>query len=161
MKWTYASAELDDDLIYRYALWRVWDDDRPYVQFIGLNPSTADAVEDDPTIRKCYGFASRWGYGGFCMTNLFAFRATKPAVMKRAVDPVGPENDQWLNAVASFADIQVAAWGLHGRHRGRDKIVLAMFPNLQCIHVTKDGHPGHPLMLGYDSVLRPYKNEAV
>ena len=73
---------------YRYALSRVWAADKPYALFIGLNPSTADETLDDPTIRRCIDFAKRWGYGGLVMANLFAYRATDPAVMKRAAEPV-------------------------------------------------------------------------
>ena len=90
---------------YRYTLWRAWDMFNPgYVMFIGLNPSTADEVQDDPTIRRCIGYAKEWGYGAFCMTNIFAFRATDPRVMKAQADPVGPENDKWLTECAKGAD---------------------------------------------------------
>lgn len=93
-----------EDRAFRYTLWREWDvdsltgcaDDLPhghqFAQFIGLNPSTADETRDDPTIRRCIGFAKLWGYGALCMTNLFAFRATKPRDMRQAADPIGPEN---------------------------------------------------------------------
>ena len=78
------SAEFSPDKVYRYELWRIWDEALPVCMFIGLNPSTADETVDDPTIRRCINFAKEWGYGQLVMTNLFAFRATKPAEMMRA-----------------------------------------------------------------------------
>src|SRR5690242_6108456 len=99
---------------YRYTLWREWDIfDKNYVMFVGLNPSTADERVDDPTIRRCIDFAKRWGYGALCMTNLFAYRATDPRVMKAFPYPVGPENDKWLVRCAREAGVVVAAWGNH------------------------------------------------
>lgn len=86
---------------YRYSLWREWDataetKHEGYAMIVGLNPSTADEIHDDPTIRKCINFAQAWGYRALCMTNLFAYRATKPNVMRAAAEPVGPENDEVL-----------------------------------------------------------------
>lgn len=94
---------------YRFALWRIWDESKPYAMIIGLNPSTADEKEDDPTIARCIGFARSWGYGGLCMANLFAFRATEPADIFAASDPIGPGNDEWLIKLADGAGVVVAA----------------------------------------------------
>lgn len=135
------------DRIYRYTLWREWIGGDGYAMFVGLNPSTADETQDDPTIRRCIAFAKSWGYAGLCMTNLFAFRATDPKDMLAQGDPVGDENDDWLVRIASDAGVVVAAWGVHGTHLGRDKDVRAMLPNLHCLALTKEGHPGHPLYL--------------
>jgi hypothetical protein len=133
---------------YRYVLWREWIGGDGYAMFIGLNPSTADETQDDPTIRRCIGYAKAWGYSGLCMTNLFAFRATDPKNMKAAADPVGPENDQHLGMLAQRADVVVAAWGASGAHLGRDAKVIAMLDqSLFCLARTKGGHPGHPLYL--------------
>jgi hypothetical protein len=115
--------------------------------FVGLNPSTADAMLDDPTIRRCIGFARSWGYGGLMMTNLFAFRATLPRAMKAAIDPIGPDNDQVLRTAYLNAGIVIAAWGAHGAHKGRDVAVRAMLPRLHYLRLTQGGHPGHPLYL--------------
>ena len=115
--------------------------------FVGLNPSTADETQDDPTIRRCIAFAKAWGYGGVCMTNLFAYRATLPEVMKATSDPVGPDNDEYLRALAADAGVVVAAWGANGTHKGRDAEVRKLLPELHCLALTKDGHPGHPLYL--------------
>ena len=136
---------------YRYALWR---DLEPlgwqspfYVMFIGLNPSTADEVQDDPTIRRCKAFAKSWGYANMCMTNLFAFRATLPQDMKAAADPVGDKNDDTLLDLSRNAAVIVAAWGVDGAYRGRGEFVRRMLPGLHYLALTKDGHPGHPLYL--------------
>lgn len=133
---------------YRYTLWREWVGGKGYVMFVGLNPSTADETKDDATIRRCIGFAKAWGYSALCMTNLFAFRATKPKDMKAAADPVGPDNDKHLGRLAQRAGVVVAAWGADGTYRGRNTEVLAMLDQtLHCLSLTKDGHPGHPLYL--------------
>ncbi|WP_291517407.1 DUF1643 domain-containing protein [Acidovorax sp.] len=136
---------------YRYSLWRNWagllESGKGYAMFIGLNPSTADETEDDPTIRRCIAFAKSWGYDGLCMTNLFAFRATDPAVMLSETDPVGPENDSHLLEMARGAGIVIAAWGTPGAHFGRDAAIRKLIPNLHYLRLTKEGHPGHPLYL--------------
>ncbi len=132
---------------YRYTLWRRWDGALGVVMIIGLNPSTADASRDDPTVRRCIGYARDWGYGGLFLTNLFAFRATLPAAMKAAANPIGPDNDQHLLAVAGVAALRVAAWGVGGQHRGRAAAVAAMLPCLHCLRLSRDGHPMHPLYL--------------
>ena len=142
-----SSAVFSPCRTYRYLLWRWWEIPRGYVMFVGLNPSTADESIDDPTIRRCIGFAKAWGYGGLCMANLFAFRATQPAAMKAAHDPVGPDNDHALRESAERAGLLVAAWGVHGAHQDRAAAVMAMLPGIHCLRLTKDGHPGHPLYL--------------
>jgi hypothetical protein len=132
---------------YRYALHRMWEPNLGVVMFVGLNPSTADETMDDPTIRRCVAFARSWGFGSLCMTNLFAYRATQPADMLAQDDPVGPATDEYLLSIASVAGVVVAAWGVHGVHRGRGDQVRAMLPRLHYLRLTKDGHPGHPLYL--------------
>mgnify|MGYP000036960742 FL=1 len=141
---------------YRYTLWRVWDDSKPYAMFIGLNPSTADETDDDPTIRRCVGFAKNLGYGGLCMANLFAYRATDPSVMMSARDPVGPENDEWLGRLSSNAGIIIAAWGNNGKFLGRSKAVLCFIKNVQCLKVNNSGEPSHPLYIPADTIPIPY-----
>lgn len=132
---------------YRYSLWREWIGGDGYAMFVGLNPSTADETQDDPTIRRCVAFAQAWGYAGLCMTNLFAFRATEPKDMRSAPSPIGPENDSVLLAAASNAGVIVAAWGVNGTHMGRDAEVRELLPDMHVLALTKDGHPGHPLYL--------------
>lgn len=133
---------------FRYTLWRRWDADRPLAMIIGLNPSTADARRDDPTIRRCICFARDWGHGSLVVTNLFAFRATYPAELKAAADPVGPRNDLWIRRMAARADIIVAAWGNHGSWLGRSERVGRMLAGrLHCLRLTAAGQPAHPLYL--------------
>jgi len=138
---------------YRYELWRKWSD-APACVFIGLNPSTADETQDDPTIRRCIAFARSWGHGALGMFNLFAFRATDPKEMLSTEDPVGPDNDRVLSSLPSAASMIVAAWGTHGAHLSRDKTVLSLLPKLHALRLTKDGHPSHPLYL--PSNLTPF-----
>jgi hypothetical protein len=135
----YRSADFSLCRTYRYTLWRVWNSKVPPVCFIGLNPSTADELEDDPTIRRCMRFAKAWGYGGLVMANLFAFRATDLRVMKAAIDPVGPDNDAWLRRMADRAGIVIAAWGNHGSFMGRDRRVAGIIENLHCLGQQKTG----------------------
>ena len=145
------SAEFSPCRRYRYTLTRDWTGlhplDRGYVNFIGLNPSTADENLDDPTIRRCMGFTSAWGYDKLVVTNLFAFRATDPIDMKKAEDPEGYDNTNHIIRVAFGAALVVACWGVHGSFRDRDKQIKALIPDLRCLYKTKDGHPGHPLYL--------------
>jgi len=148
------SAVLSSCGQYRYELWRRWAEG-PHVLFIMLNPSTADATNDDATIRKCVAYAKRWGFGALCVGNLFAFRATDPKDMKAAADPIGPENNATLARLASEAGVIVAAWGAHGTHMSRDKAVMKMLPTINALHVTKDGSPGHPLYLKGDATPFP------
>lgn len=141
---------------YRYVLWRRWTRD-PLIAFIGLNPSTADEVENDRTIRRCIGFTKREGYGGLVMLNLFAYRHKSPDRLFAAADPVGPENDDLLVAYAGLSDKTVAAWGADPRARSQAKIVrnslvMAGVP-LHCLGTTADGSPRHPLYLRSDTPL--------
>jgi hypothetical protein len=153
---------------YRYTLGRVWEPRRPLLTFVMLNPSIADARDDDPTIRKCRGFAERLGFGGIHVVNLYAFRATKPPAMWAArtagTDIVGPENDDVLRAAFSRGDA-IAAWGANAakdplRVQFVSALARAAGSRLQALSVTKSGAPGHPLMLGYSSTLRPWPDRA-
>lgn len=156
---------------YRYVLWRQWDllDPEPvFMAFIGLNPSTADESVDDPTIRRCIGFAKREGYSGLYMLNLFAYRATLPRDMKLAADPVGPLNDQILADYIETAGKAVACWGNDGRHQERDLVVRGLrraSPHaktktvgeiLWCFGINGDRTPKHPLYLAGDTELIPF-----
>ena len=139
---------------FRYALWREWDESRPSVMLIGLNPSTADARTNDPTIRRCIGFARDWGFGGVRMLNLFAFRATYPSDLKAADDPVGPRNDEWLRRTARDSERLVACWGNDGAFMDRSAAVRRMLGNrLEVIRMNGSGEPAHPLYL--PKTLRP------
>lgn len=144
-----SGAEISPDNMRRYDLWRVWDKSKPYVLFIGLNPSTADAMMDDPTIRRCKRFAFDWGFGGVHMGNLFAYRATNPKEMKQQIDPVGFNNDYHLCHLAERAGIIICAWGADGGHHNRDQQVIKLLNDLPlfCLGKTKGGQPRHPLYL--------------
>src|SRR3989442_436141 len=98
---------------YRYALWRTWDPREPSVLFIGLNPSTADANEDDATVTRCTGFAQAWGYGQLVIANLFAYRTPRPEILRSTAHAIGRANNSWLLRLASESDLRVAAWGDH------------------------------------------------
>ena len=130
---------------YRYWLRRIWDPALTHCVFIGLNPSTADATEDDPTLRRCISFARKWGYGSLLMVNLFSLRATDPSVLKLAADPVGPRTDLWLRRATAETDTIVAAWGNGGLLMNRAMTVHQMLKNPYCLGLTALGMPRHPL----------------
>jgi hypothetical protein len=136
---------------YRYTLWRVVRRPiRSFVHVCGLNPSTATEHVNDPTIKRLISFVEAWNHDAFCMTNAFAFRATQPADMKAASDPIGPDNDAWLSKIAGLADLRVACWGAHGVHLARDvdvyRIMRAAGP-VHCLGLTQGAQPKHPLYL--------------
>ena len=151
------SAILSADRKYRYVLTRIWDEAKPTVVFIGLNPSTADEEVDDETIRKCIGYAKRWGYGKLIMVNLFAFRSTDPSMLKRVEDPVGPDNGSYIQKCVSESNLVIACWGNHGKLLNRDKVLMGSLPNLVCLKRNKNGTPRHPLYLSKDITPMPYK----
>lgn len=141
---------------YRYRLTRRWDNG-PTLCFIMLNPSTADAEKDDPTIRRCIRFAQESGYGGIDIGNLFGWRATTPSELTQIEAPVGPENDNILSKIISSTDCIVCAWGNKGVLLNRNAVVLAMIRSYgktpSCLKMTSNGHPAHPLYL--PAALRP------
>jgi hypothetical protein len=146
---------------YRYRLSRVWDEIAYVLPFVMLNPSIADAKIDDPTIRRCMGFARREGYGGIEVTNLYAFRATSPVDLWKAIDPEGPDNAQHLTDVAKAAAAYgvpiVCAWGAHGGRNNRPiAIMQAAGANLRCLGKTKGGNPRHPLYVRADQQFDPF-----
>lgn len=153
-----SSAKLSSCGQYRYALTRSWDASGPIVMFVGLNPSTADARIDDPTVRRCIAFARRWGFGKLLLTNLFALRSTDPSALIRAADPVGPENDDWIAKASQTADMTVVAWGVHGCLLERDREVLAQLGDPHCLGTTKSGAPRHPLYMPSNAPLRRFSS---
>jgi len=150
------SADFSPCRTYRYALWRTWGKAKPYALFICLNPSTADETDNDPTVTRCIDFAKQWGFGGLCMANLFAFRATQPKDLKQAKDPVGDANDKWLSKLHRDAGLVVAAWGNDGKFLGRADEVTKQLPNLYCLKINKSGEPAHPLYLKKGLKPAPY-----
>lgn len=163
------SAKLSADGVYRYALVRRWSfgtlggDGRPPAQFIMLNPSTADAELDDPTIRRCVVFARALDAGGIVVVNLYAFRATKPADLWKAADPVGPDADQYIETVAQRSVTDgaplIAAWGANARPDRVARaleVITAAGATLTALGVTKDGAPRHPLYLPSNARPEPW-----
>jgi len=151
-------AVLSDDGMYRYLLWRRWDKTKPRACFIMLNPSTADAEVDDPTIRRCIGFARAWGLGGIRVVNLYPFRATKPADLWRADVPEGHGNLGYIERAIDTGGIAVAAWGAHGKeNRGVRNLFYELGVPLYALKITKDGQPGHPLYIAGNAVPVVYE----
>lgn len=150
---------------YRYSLTRTFGGADGRAVFIMLNPSTADATQDDPTIRRCIGFAKAWNCGELVVLNLFAIRATDPAVMLADADPEGPDNEEhfrrYLAGAQHAETIIVCAWGAHGKHRNQGRKVMGWLQRWditpECLGVTKDGQPKHPLYLAGKSVRIPYR----
>lgn len=151
---------------YRYRLWRewgTWASDRKSCVFAMLNPSTADGQQDDPTIRRCVGFAKRWGYDKMEVVNLFAYRATDPRALLALGhddDPGGIDNRYHVRSVLWDAGLLICAWGCHGTHLGQDETFLGWLPDHikpMRLGLTKDGHPRHPLYLKSESEPIPYK----
>ncbi|HMQ17109.1 MAG TPA: DUF1643 domain-containing protein [Phycisphaerae bacterium] len=143
-----AGARFDRRRVYRYQLWRTWDASAPLLTCILLNPSTADARRDDPTIRCCVRLAARRGYGGIIVGNLFALRARDPRRLRRAHDPIGPHNDECLRAMLRGTGDVLAAWGNGGTWQRRGACVMALVqatPRVYCLGFTRLGQPRHPL----------------
>lgn len=151
------SAVISADGVYRYFLSRQLSFEGRIVVFIGLNPSTADATDDDATIRRCVSFAKSWGGRELWMVNLFAYRNKNPASLKVIADPVGPDNDAWLESTISKADIVVAAWGNHATLGGRGAKVQSRYAGrLQTLKITSKGMPSHPLYIAATETLKPF-----
>lgn len=159
----FASADVRGALIsdcgrYRYRLWRLWDQHAPIMVWVMLNPSTADARTDDPTIRKCVGFAKTHHHGGIIIVNLFAWRATNPKELPTVADPVGPDNDghiRWAVNGPILATV-VAAWGADPFAVRRGTAVRVHIQSqrpLKCFGKSQAGHPKHPLYLPYATPL--------
>lgn len=166
------SAVLSEGREYRYVLERIWDQRRDVVLWVMLNPSTADENRDDATIRRCIAFSQSWGYGGLAVGNLFAVRSTDPGGVIFAGDPVGPENDWYLESLASTSAMTVCAWGgsLAGHSIFQDRVsavrdllmssaamqVLDTPAVIHCLGINADGTPKHPVRLPGDTRLRRY-----
>jgi hypothetical protein len=149
------NACFDESGRYRYALMRQWDGHLPVVNFIMLNPSTADAYHDDPTIVRCLRYAAAWGFGTLIVTNLFAYRATHPRHLYTVADPVGPDNDLHLRRAAETAQLCVAAWGIRGSLQHRHQHVLKLLADVPLFGLgqIQGGFPRHPLYLSH--TVRP------
>ena len=161
------AALMSYDGTYRYRLGRQWKQGR-MMAWVMLNPSTADGQVDDPTITRCINFADAWGFGGFMVYNLFAYRSTSPRNLWLVNDPVGVENSRWVREAANYP-LVVAAWGtstavqlLHRRqvpHHAEMSSALNTL-NLHCLGTTKNGSPRHPLYLRKDTTPVPWREAA-
>lgn len=154
---TVNGAVLSDDNAYRYRLWRVIGPQKRRACFVMLNPSTADADIDDPTIRRCMAFARREGCGRLDVVNLFAYRATRPEALRTVAEPVGPYNNHHIDATVSEADLLVCAWGASLTVWAWPR-VLTVLPLLEgtpawCLGTTGNGSPRHPLYVPRDAPL--------
>lgn len=149
------SAVISDCGRYRYMLEREWMTGSGTCLFVMLNPSTADAEQDDPTIRRCVGFAQSWGYQRLTVANVFALRSPHPKVLLEADDPVGDDNDHWTEKLYREADLAVAAWGAFWFARDRAADLAASY-DLHCLAVTKEGCPQHPLYIKADTKPIPF-----
>lgn len=161
-----AGAVLSDDRAYRYRLWRVWDETRPRACYIMLNPSTADEMKDDATIRVCKGRAIRLGYGGLDVVNLFALRSTLPQALYGHPAPISHPDEplrssDLLIEAATRAGIVICAWGAHGKLRDRGRNVLIDLKGrgivAHAIRLNSDGTPAHPLRISYNQPLQELK----
>lgn len=137
---------------YRYSLTRIWQDG-PTVSFVMLNPSTATEVQNDPTVERCERRARTLGFGGFRVTNIFAWRDTDPKKMRAAAEPVGALNDQAIADAALWCDTLICGWGTHGAFMDRGKqvehVLRATGKPLYHLGLSKAGHPKHPLYIAY------------
>lgn len=157
------TAVISPDKRYRYQLTREWTAG-PKVVFVMLNPSTADADVDDPTIRRCIGLARGWGFGGLVVVNLFAFRASKPKELKRVIDPVGPDNWKYLEMTCRQATTNrspvICAWGANGGFKSQDSKFLNRCMEwqveLKALRLTANGDPWHPLYVPNNLQLVSY-----
>lgn len=176
VEYTAKGAILSPDQKYRYLLWREWrgshdpknwtwmyaDQGVPKAcVFIMLNPSTADGDIDDPTIRKCVGFAWRWDFERVEIVNLFAYRATKPGELLKADDPIGSDNLMHVRSALERAGRVLCAWGAHGGHLGQDRTMMgwldaAGVSRPLSLGITRDGYPRHPLYVPYGNPLSRY-----
>ena len=158
-------AEFAESGTHRLLLYRVFDARKPVLPWIMLNPSTADDVTDDHTIRKCVAYTSRWGYGGIVVANLFTFRATSPGQMpasKAALNAT--EADAVLDILATHAPVVACGWGINGDLHGRaDRVIarISKHTSLMCLGVNADGTPTHPAYQPGDAELWPLPARAL
>lgn len=148
-KYLDTGAELSEDGLYRYWLSRRLSMGERTVLFVGLNPSTADATQDDPTIRRCAGFARQWGFDWLLMGNVCAYRATNPKALLTVDDPVGPMNQEALKWMTHRAELVVAAWGKNRLNCYAHTLAgwILSLPHTRCLGRNGDGTPKHPLYL--------------
>lgn len=145
---------------YRYLLRRTWDHKKPRALLVMLNPSTADARQDDATIRSCVRLLSGLGYGSMEVVNVFAWRATKPDELLKAPDPAGPNNERSIEAAIERCDIVICAWGAFPPAADSSAYVMNAIrsrrPAAFCFGKTKNGAPKHPLYIKSGTPLETF-----
>ena len=179
MQYVKTSASFSDGEVYRYSLSRTWDEDKKPCIFVGLNPSTADASKDDPTFRRCVGYAQREGFGGLVMLNIFAYRATNPNELYEVEDPIGRFNqDAFMEEIQLLntdydrepkGALVVCAWGGHGTLMNQGEHALGWIEKelwthikgyrIACLGINLNHTPSHPLYLKKDAPLRDYMGQ--
>jgi len=156
----FTKSGADFDGIYRYDLFRTWDESKPMVLFVMLNPSTADEYKLDRTVNRCRIFAEAWGCGSFHVVNVFALISTDPKALDEAKDPIGPHNDKYIKELAKKAGKVIVAWGSYKLAATRSEKVLKALrkhhKELYCLGTTKDGKPRHPLYVASSTQLVVY-----
>jgi len=155
-------AIFSDDRIYRYNLFREREEGKGIINFLLLNPSTADENVNDPTVERCQRRAFVLeGFRTMVVTNIFAYRSTDPAGLLETPFPVGPENDFYILREALASSVVVCAGGNHGRLSGRGRYVATMLRDagvsLFALRLSKTGQPCHPLYLPYEERIKPWK----
>jgi len=157
-------ALFSDDEKYRYILERIWDPIEKRILFIMLNPSTADAKKNDPTVKRCCDFAKKWGYGSIVVCNLFAYRSTNPAALVTVENPIGPENMEYIRKAMGSSDTIVAAWGnnvlpnfyISTVHQVTE-MGNVLGKDIWCLDTNENGQPVHPLYQKGDIDLKLWR----
>lgn len=158
------SAHFSEDRKYRYTLARIWDENKPFVLFCMLNPSTADENANDPTVERCQRRAKSMGFGGLIVVNIFAYRSTDPEELYKAKAPIGMDNTRIVLDLAQHAGMVICGWGKHGNFRDHGKYMLMRLRQRgvtpYALKINKDGTPAHPLYIGYRVKPKPIDIEA-
>ena len=136
---------------YRYTLYRIWNNEKPLLCWIGLNPSNANETEDDPTIRRVTNFTKDWGYGGFYIINLFAYRTPYPSELRNSLNPLG-NNQRWFHKTINKCSKVVFAWGTINFDNDRARKVIRKYKGYS-LGKNKDGSPKHPLYIRKNAQL--------
>lgn len=150
-------AYIDESGQYRYWLLRQWKQNSDnFINFVMLNPSKADAKNDDPTVRCCIRFAKNFKFDGMYITNLFAFITKDPNELKKQSEPIGKENNKYLREKANISNKVVIAWSNHGSFMNRDKEVISILnqeKTIYCLGKNRPGQPTHPSRLKSNAKL--------
>jgi hypothetical protein len=156
---TFSGATFSPCQKYRYRLWRLWDETKPSVAFVMLNPSTATDTINDPTVERCQRRAQAMGFGRLEVANIFALRSTNPKALYLVDDPIGADNDEAIVSAARNCTLVVCAWGTHSKLNGRGEQVLNLLKSAgvtpSCLGINADKSPKHPLYVGYDVLPTP------